>query len=393
MKAHFDVIVIGVGSMGSSACWFLARSGLDVLGLEQFDTVHERGSHGGQSRIIRKAYFEHADYVPLLQRAYDNWAVLEKECGEKIYYETGIVYFGRPDNEAMVGVSTSSALFDIPVSELSFADRNRLFPEFRIPNSFQTLLEPEAGFLLPDRAIRAFTCQAERNGATIHRNEQAISWRKTADGVEVETKSHRYSASKLIITSGSWTARLVPLLRDELTVTRQLIAWVKPRDIEKFYVDRFRCWFIEDPVHGLFYGFPALPGDRFGGPAGLKIAHHRPGEPWDPDRVVTEPSPEAVDMLRYALRTYLPDAGDNFVAFKHCLYTYSPDDHFIIDHVPGYDGRVTIACGFSGHGFKFAAVVGEILRDLAMHGRTDLPTGFLRLDRFEALKNEKAAKG
>ncbi|HEX8038382.1 MAG TPA: N-methyl-L-tryptophan oxidase [Chryseosolibacter sp.] len=377
---HYDVIVLGVGSMGSAACWHLARRGQKVLGLEQFDIPHERGSHAGQSRIIRKAYFEHPDYVPLLERAYENWQSFEKETGTRIYHRTGILYFGERENATIRGIRTSARLHGIPVEDWTHAQYQKKYPAFRVPDNFDVIYEADAGFVTPERAIRLYAGEAVRNGAVIMKNTAVKEW-KAGSKIEVVTASGEYTCGKLVITAGAWTGRLVAGLKAKLQVTRQLLAWVAPPDPDRFSPDNFPCWFVEDPALGTFYGFPVMPSNDFNGPIGLKLAHHHPGIPCGPDDILGDIPAAEEEKLRAFLRTYLPEAGDTIIALKHCLYTYSPDTHFIIDHLPDYDGRVVIACGFSGHGFKFASVVGEILADLAMKGKTDLPNGFLRLER------------
>ena len=379
-RNHYDVIVLGVGSMGSAACWHLARRGQKVLGIEQFDIPHENGSHAGQSRIIRKAYFEHPDYVPLLERAYENWRSFEKVSGTRIYYRTGILYFGEKENANIRGIRTSARLHGIPVQEWTHAQYTTRYPAFRVPDNFDVIYEEDAGFVTPEQAIRLYADHAVRNGAVIMKNTAVKEW-KAESKIRVVTRTGEYTCGKLVITSGAWTARLVPQLKAKLHVTRQLLAWVAPPEPDRFSLDNFPCWFVEDPALGTFYGFPVLPSKEFNGPIGLKLAHHHPGIPCGPDDILGDIPVAEEQKLRTFLRTYLPGAGDKIIALKHCLYTYSPDTHFIIDHLPGHDGRVVIACGFSGHGFKFASVVGEILADLAVEGKTDLPIGFLRLGR------------
>ena len=176
--SSFDVIVIGVGSMGSATCYYLAKRGYKVLGLEQFDISHEFGSHTGQSRIIRKAYFEHPDYVPLMERAYTNWSSFEKEVGEQLYYKTGLLYAGNSTNEIIKGVKLSSSLYGIEVEQLKAADALHRFPQFRFPKSFELLFEPDAGFLPPERSIRLYASEATKHGATIHAKETVIEWKK-----------------------------------------------------------------------------------------------------------------------------------------------------------------------------------------------------------------------
>lgn len=381
-KGHFDVIVIGVGSMGSAACAFLAQRGHKVLGLEQFTIPHDQGSHAGQSRIIRKAYFEHPDYVPLLRRAYDSWAQLLQQTGADIYHRTGIVYFGRPDHDTMKGIKTSSALYNIPVEKLPPGESQKRFPLFHIPADFETLFEPDAGFVTPERAVLLYTELALKNGAVIRTSEKVNTWKQEADQVTVHTDKGVYTGSKLVITAGSWASKVIPTLGTGLKVTRQLLAWVNPEAWDVFLPGNFPCWFIEDPERGMYYGFPLLPAATFGGPTGLKLAHHKPGETVDPDHVDRSLPADAEENIRYILSKYLPAANGAILSIRSCLYTYTSDEHFIIDHLPGSSKRVTIACGFSGHGFKFVSVVGEILADLAIKGKTDLPVEFLQLKRF-----------
>lgn len=379
---HYDVVVIGVGSMGSAACYFLAQRGYKVLGLEQFDAPHDKGSHSGQSRIIRKAYFEHEDYVPLLERAYENWHALEEETKTKIYHRTGIVYFGPGEHATMKGVRKSSSLYNVAVEELTRDQTRRTFPAFHIPGDFETLFEPDSGFVTPEFAIRLYKEQGIAHGAEIRNYEKVTSWDKQGNVVKVTTDKGNYTADKLIITAGSWTSKLLPDLQAELKVTRQTVAWVSPKHPEKFSLGDFPCWFIEDPQRGMFYGFPVLPFENFGGPIGLKLASHSPGELIDPDNPIRRTSAKEEDDIHEILSKYIPDADGEIISLKTCLYTYSRDENFIIDHLPGYDKQVVIACGFSGHGFKFVSVIGEILADLAMNGKTAFPIGFLSVKRL-----------
>jgi sarcosine oxidase len=382
MPNHFDYIVIGCGSMGMATCSFLAERGCQVLGIDQFSVPHESGSHAGQSRIIRKAYFEHPDYVPLLERAYQNWRAIERVSDSTLYYETGIVYFGKPEHPTMMGVKNSANRFRIPLEKVSPADTRKKFNAFEIPSNFETLFEPKAGFIKPEHSIRVYRDHALKNRAFIHENENVVTWKKVGKEISVVTDKAAYTCLKLIITAGAWTSNVLPQLRSELHVTRQVLGWFDPKDPDLFALTNFPCWFIEDPDHGMFYGFPLLPFETFGGPIGLKLASHRTGLSSDPDHVDRNVKQSEIDDLKYVLSKYLPVAGNETITTKTCLYTYSPDENFIIDHLPGYDKQITIACGFSGHGFKFVPVIGEILADLAIHGKTNLPIEFLSLKRF-----------
>jgi sarcosine oxidase len=382
-EINFDVIVVGVGSMGSSTCYYLAKQGYKVLGLEQFDITHELGSHAGQSRLIRQAYFEHPDYVPLLKRAYQNWKSLEEETGTQVYYKTGLLYFGKRDDVVMQGVRESASKYSINVNDLTAQQLTDQFPQFNIPTRYDRLIEPDAGFITPERAILLYTQRAIQFGADIHTKEKLIEWNKIGESITVKTNKQTYRCSKLIITAGAWASKVIPKLASPLKVTRQLVTWVKPKKWKSFELGAFPCWTIADDTQsGIYYGFPILPVEKFGGPIGLKLGHHAHGMVSDPDQVNRSVSRDEEANLIAALHKFIPDGYESTHVMKTCLYTNTPDENFILDHLPGYDKTVVIATGFSGHGFKFVSVVGEIMADLAMKGSTSQPIGFLNAQRF-----------
>ena len=366
--------------MGSAACYYLARRGQKVLGLEQFESPHEKGSHAGQSRIIRKAYFEHPDYVPLLERAYENWRSLEKETSTQLFHRSGIVYFGKKENENMNGIRRSARLYKIAIENVPQEESRARFPAFQMSPDFDAIFEPDAGFVTPENTIRAYIQEAERLGAVIQMNTPVLEWKKEAGQIRVVTTASEFSCDKLIVAGGAWTSRLLPQLNVQLQITRQLLAWISPINAAPFMEGNFPCWFVEDPYMGTFYGFPIVQNSM--GRIGLKLAHHFPGVPCGPDDIDDEIPSHEEAKLRDFLRQYLPGVGENIIYTKNCLYTYSPDHHFIIDTLPGYEDNVIIACGFSGHGFKFVPVVGEVLAGLAIDGKTDQPIDFLRMQRF-----------
>lgn len=384
MKSHHhDVIVLGVGSLGSSTCYHLAKRGVKVLGLDQFDVPHERGSHGGQSRIIRKAYFEHPDYVPLLQRAYALWKTLEDETEEQVYYRTGLLYMGDQGNTLISGVRESSSLYHIDVIEKNRKEFESDHPQFKLPDHYRTLLEPDAGFLLPEKSIRLHIRMAEHHGAVIRSNQKVISWNETTTGVSVITDSDTFTADKLVITAGPWAGKLIPELEDDLVVSRQVLAWVMPKDPSAFALGNFPCWTLADDAHeSIFYGFPILSGSGFEGPIGLKLAHHAQGSPTDPDGMDLLPSAEDENLLIDFLHQFMPQGYEQMIAMKTCRYTNSKDENFILDQLPGYD-KVFVATGCSGHAFKFSSVIGEIMADLAMLGKSSLPIDFLNASRVK----------
>jgi sarcosine oxidase len=370
---HYEVIVIGVGTMGSATCYHLAKRGVKVLGLEQFGIPHEQGSHAGQSRIIRKAYFEHPDYVPLLELAYRNWREMERVSGAELYVPTGLLYLGDPEHAVMKGVKASAAQFGIPL-ERPNADA---YPQIRVSAEQELLFEPDAGFVTPERSVLVHVDEAMKLGAEIRTQVEVGRWRVEGGGVVVETSSGSFSADRLVITAGPWTSKLVPLLKPKLEVTRQSLVWVMPEDPEAFQLGKFPCWVIaEEGLHGVYYGFPMLPVDRFQGPIGFKLAHHAPATICDPDQVDRNIYPEDSVPMVEVQRKYFRKGFKQLSAVKTCLYTNTADENFIIDQLPGHD-NVYVAAGFSGHGFKFAAGIGEIMADLAVDRKTEYPIGFL----------------
>lgn len=377
MAATYDVIVAGLGAMGTAACWHLARRGLSVLGLEQFGIPHALGSSHGGSRLYRTCYYEHPDYVPLVQRAVVLWRELEARSGNALLTQTGGLYAGPPDNELVVGsLATARAhgLAHETLDRQALADR---FPQFHVPDDSIAMFEADAGFVRPELAVATMAQLALQEGADLRAYEPVTRW-DAAGGVFVRTPRGEYSAARLVICGGPWNSRLLRGLGVELVVSRQVTGWVWPGDPAPYTPERFPVWAIGGPDGGFHYGVPFLPGVP-----GLKIATHARGPAVDPDTVVRQPVPEDEETFLSALRSYLPGARGPVVSMTVCIYTSSPDSHFILDRHPEAPG-VVLAAGFSGHGFKFAPVIGEALADLAQHGRSDLPIGFLGLGRFRS---------
>jgi len=376
----YDSIVVGVGSMGASALWQLAERGQNVLGLEQYTLPHDHGSHGGQSRIIRQAYYEHPDYVPLLKRSYHQLERLEHASSEQLFYRTGIMYYGHPTSPVIRGMLESARQYDLDVK---YFDRDIQHDGvIAKPDDFVSAFEAHAGFMLPDKTILAMTDQARRAGAEVHEQEQVVDIRRVSGDMEVVTQAGRYRCRHLLLTQGAWASQFLhEKLAGLLRVTQQVLAWAAFKPGARCLLGELPCWFIDDPNIGPFYGFPSLP-SSLGGPSGMKLALHVPGEVVAAEGPRPGVSREDIERITYCLRTYFPTIGGEITHTRTCLYTYSPDEHFIIDQPDGFDGQVTIACGFSGHGFKFSPVVGEILADLAITGTTPLPIDFLRLKRF-----------
>lgn len=380
MAHAFDVIVLGVGSMGASTCWHLARRGLRVLGLEQGQIPNPDASFAGLTRAIRLSYAEHPDYVPLLQGAYKYWEVLEEESGEEILRLTGALYMGPPKGKLLNGATLSAKQHGLTHTLYTHRELQEKWPQFQLPVSFEGLYEDKAGYLLSERAVEAFVAEARKHGADLRGGEMVTDWITTDSGVRVQTGNNEYSAQHLVIAAGAWTGKILQDVDLPLVVTRQVLGWVAPPSQDDFTSDKFPVWVIDgNNGEGVHYGFPITP-DGSGG-EGLKLALHWPGKEVDPSTVIRDKLPKDDSDIQDALTRYLPSGKGPLLSQRVCLYTNSSDGDFIIDRHPEFP-QVSLACGFSGHGFKFASVIGEVLADLATNGKTDWPIGFLRLSRF-----------
>lgn len=372
-----DVIVIGGGGMGSTAAAEIARRGARVIVLDRFPPPHDRGSSHGQSRLIRLAYFEHPDYVPLLRAAYRRWRDLEVAAGRALLTESGLLLAGPSDGEAVRGTLHAAAVHGLPV-ECFTADAGRArYPQILLPPDWLLLHERCGGWLRVEDCVRAALDLAVGHGARLETGVTVVDWRADGDGVVVETDRGRYAAARLVIAAGPWAGGLLRLPSIPLVVLRKGLFWFAPRAEHRagLVAGAFPC-FAFDTAAGFFYGFPAMDG------GGVKVAEHSGGAVVeDPLTVERGVDPEERARVEEVLAARLPAALGPLVASATCLYTMSPDGHFILGLHPG-NPRVAVAAGFSGHGFKFASVVGDILADLALDGRTDLPIGFLAPTRF-----------
>jgi sarcosine oxidase len=370
-----DVIVVGLGAMGSMAAWQLAARGRRVLGFDRFSPPHTMGSTHGRSRIIREAYFEHPGYVPLLQRAYECWARLESESGRRLLRRTGGLMAGPESGVLFAGARRSAVEHRLPHEVLDAAGIRRRFPGFTPPDDTVGLLEPRAGMLWPEGCVEAALELARRHGAELRTDEPVTSWRADGDGVTVTSAGGTRRASRLILSAGPWMPALLGALGRPLHVERQLFHWFDAaRHPELFRPDRCPIAVWEYAPDRIFATQPDT-GD------GLKAGIHHEGETTDPDRVRREPTASDEAAMRRLVERYMPDAAGTLREARVCLYTNTPDHHFLIDVHPEHP-QVIVASPCSGHGFKFASVVGEILADLATDGqsRFDLsPFGFARL--------------
>ena len=380
MADRYDVIVAGVGGMGSAAAFHLARRGRRVLGLERFTIPNEMGSSHGTSRIIRLAYFEHPSYVPLLRRAYELWRELERDSGSRLLHMTGCIHVGAPGTSVFDGCVRSCREHGLEHEVLDSAEVMRRFPAYRLPPGTMAVLEAEGGFLEPEKCIDAHAAGARAAGAELRAGEGVTHWEPIPAGVRVHTPNGSYEAARLVLTAGSWNGKLAEALAPLLQPERQVLAWLEVARPELFEQAAFPVFVMEVP-EGMYYGFPLFAE----GPPGLKLGrfHHR-YQPADPDLLDRAGAGhEDEEVLRSFAARYLPEAAGRALAMKVCLFTNTPDEHFLIDLHPDLP-QVVVGAGFSGHGFKFCSVVGEILADLAIDGGTRHDTRLFDVGRFIA---------
>ena len=367
----YDVIVVGVGSMGSAVVHTLAARGARVLGLEHFGPAHDQGSAHGGSRIIRQSYFEGPAYVPLLQRAFQGWRELQEESGRDLLRLCGGLYLGDPDNPVVTGSREAAVLHGLPHEVLDAAEIRSRFPSMRPADHALGVYEPNAGYVRPEDTVLAGVDLARRHGAVLHFHEPATSWRPTpgGGGVEVTTAAGRYGADRLVLTPGAWAPQLVPSVAPVL-VERQVFYWFEP-DLTagvpyESYADGHPVYIEETDGNGLLYGFPMIDGPD----GGLKVAFYRQNVgTTTPEAIDRTVHAEEVDAIRRRAVQLFPYLTGPLIKAATCMYASAPDDHFVIGRLPGVP-QVVVACGFSGHGFKFVPVVGEIVADLVQTGNT-----------------------
>jgi monomeric sarcosine oxidase len=385
--SSFDVAVIGLGTMGSYACCELARRGLSVVGLDRFSPPHDRGSHSGATRVFRIAYAEHPDYVPLAQRSGTLWNRYAEESDVPLLHRCGMLSVGHPNSAMIEGIEKSSVQHRIAATKHSAEEVRRLFPAINPPEDQIGIFEPTAGWIDVDAAITTAQRLSQQAGATLLTDSPVLSVENRGDHFALTTPRGEITAHKVIVTAGAWSNQLLSRLGLPLHVERKVLLWVTPIVPEHFTPDVLPIFAFAERF---FYGFPSIGGH------GVKMAVH-----WEKGHVVADPTApvpeatmeEAAPVLEMASR-YLPTlagpwpgALNRVSALKTCLYTMTPDEHFIIDRSPEWENLV-FAAGFSGHGFKFAPVIGEALADLVMFGKSLLPIGFLRINTRFAAKQD-----
>jgi sarcosine oxidase len=372
---RYDAVVLGLGGMGSACAFRLARRGWRVLGVEQFDILHPYGSSHGLNRIIRLAYSEHPSYVPLLRRAYELWHELENLEGRQLLFTTGSLEGGVAGGQVFAGAQRAAELHDLPHEVMTGEDVNDRWPAYRLPVDHRLVYQPDGGFLASEECILAHVHQASAAGAELHWRERVLEWEPLSDGVRVRTDRGSYQAGRLVVCAGPWVGKLLPELAPLAVPERQVLAWLRPTRPELFDLGAFPVFNVQ-VEEGHYYGFPrwGIPGFKFG-------RYHHLEERADPDAMDREPNEKDERILREFARRYFPGGEGPTVALKACLFTNTPDEHFILDVHPRFP-QVAIVSACSGHGYKFCSVVGEIAADLVQRGQTSHDIQLFKLSRF-----------
>ena len=375
MSESYEAIVVGLGGVGSAALYALARRGHRVIGLDQFSPPHNIGSSHGETRIIRKSYFEHAGYVPLLCRAYELWRELESRSGKQLYVPTGLLEIGAADGMVIPGVLKSASLFDLPIEQMTMAEATYRYPGLHGDPSWSVLFERDAGYLNVEACVQAHLECALDLGAELAVDQTVVSWQSEGDSVTVRTKDRVLRADQLILTAGPWASELLREFHVPLQVLHKHLYWYETTSPAYREQEGFPCFFYETPS-GCFYGFPARDA------LGLKIAQHTGGQRVNAriDGVHPRDANDQASVESF-LASNLPEVSRRMTRWSGCYYTMSPDENFIIDSLPNHP-QIILVVGLSGHGFKFTSVLGELAADMATRKVPNFDLEFLRLARF-----------
>jgi sarcosine oxidase len=372
----FDVAVLGVGGIGSAACYHLARAGLHVVGIEQFSIPHSRGSSHGVTRILREGLHENETYVPLVRRALELWYELEKISGTQLFYQTGSLDIGLPESSIVIGSLNSCQRWNIPHEMFAAVELRRRYPVLRTCDEMVAIFQPNSGFVLAEGSITAHVNGACHHGAEIRGHEKMIRWDANGAGYTIQTTHERYEVGQIVFTIGAWASKLAGhgvRVRPE----RAVLGWFQPKKNSAWFgVGSLPVWIIDSPNGGHFYGLPVfgIPGFKLG-----RLSRNL--DEVDPDVSMLEPDSRDEQDLRQFLEKHFPDANGPLLSMQTAFFEHSPDRHFIIDELPDFPGAWVIA-GLSGHGFKYATALGELAKDLVLRQKSRYDLSPFRLDRF-----------
>jgi len=369
------VAVVGLGAAGSATAAQLAERGVRVIGFDRFTPPHDQGSSHGRSRIIREAYFEHPLYVPLVQRAYALWDALEQRSRRTLFRRTGGLMMGPADGAVVAGALASAREHRLPYELLDAAQVSRRFPAFRIPADHVAVFEPRAGILDPESAIAEQLKVARAAGAELRLGTSVLAWRARPEGgVEIDTTAGTTRADRLVLATGAWTGPMLGELALPLVVERNVVHWFEALRPDDVTLARMPVFIHESSPGKAWYGFPDQG-------EGLKLALHHQGRPTTADSVSRDVAPDEVNAVRSLAKRFMPGVAGTHRSASVCLYTNTPDEHFLIDHHPSSQD-VVVASPCSGHGFKFAPAIGELVADLVMDRTVRFDLTPFRIDRL-----------
>lgn len=383
---NYDVIVIGAGSMGMAAGYYLSKSGKKTLLLDSFNPPHNKGSHHGDTRIIRYAYGEGEEYVPFILKARELWHDLEKASGKQLFTQTGVLNVGNADSNFIRNIISSAKKYDLPLDVMDANKVQNRWANITLPNDFIGCFEPTSGVLKSEEIIKAYQALAEQNGATILTNSRVRDIYIQEDKVTIKTDEQTLHSDAVVVSAGAWSDELISMLGLELPLTpvRKTFAWFDANEAT-YNHSRFPAFAFDTPK-GIYYGFPSIDG------SGLKVGRHDGGNPIHPDQSPIgfgELAEDEGDLAQF-MNQYIPDIWQLKYG-KTCMYTHTPDDKFIIDLHPK-QANVAIAAGFSGHGFKFSSAVGQALSNLIISGKNDVDISQFSIGRFKKSLFSKPTK-
>ena len=376
VKRKYDATVVGLGGMGSAALYHLAKRGISVCGIEQFEFGHKNGSSHGETRIIRKAYPEEPKYIPLLNRSYELWAELEEASGTDLLIKSGFIAISEAGSEFLKTIGEGNRQYNLPHEYWTADDIRKHAPQFNVPDSMAAFYDPLGGFVYVEKCQQAHLMLAKKQGAAIYENEAVQQWKAVGDGVEISTQNGKIHAGKLILTTGAWAIPELNKLGISMELWRRLLFWFRSPDANAFQPQHFPS-FVIDLGETVFYGTPSV--SDFGAKVG---EHHQPFLINRPEEMSQPHTEREISTILKFTRIFFPALDPQPSKSANCMYTVTPDHHFILDLHP-QNNNIILGCGFSGHGFKFSSAVGEVLADLALNGISENAIDFLRISRFE----------
>jgi N-methyl-L-tryptophan oxidase len=365
MSNHYEAIIVGAGSMGMATGYYLSKHGIKTLLLDRLNPPHDKGSHHGETRIIRHAYGEGSHYVPLVLRAQQLWEQLQEESDVQLFRQTGVLCAGAPGSSFVEEAVKSGRNSSLPIEYLSSEEIGYRWPGFSFPSGFAGCFESTSGILFSERCIAAFRKLGLENGMTLQPYTKVEKIELSSNGGIIKTGSDTYYADYIIVSAGAWSGKILNDLGLELALIpiRKTVSWVQCSD--ELYDFRLFPAYSVDLLDAHFYGFPSIDG------SGMKIGRHDGGEPVDPDEILSPygANPHDEEDIRQFLQNYMPLANGHLLKGRTCMYTLTPDEDFLLDQHPKFS-HMFIAAGFSGHGFKFASVIGEVICQVISKGKS-----------------------